>query len=230
MYEQCPRCGREVAEDDSFCPGCGMSLSRGEPSCPRCGAELRPDSAFCVRCGMAVPTRARPVEELSKFFFLGSMVGGWILGYLLLVAAVLVRGPGLTVGLGLLSIFPLVYSVVVFFVLWYKAWASIQDGHVRATPCRAIGFMFIPLFNLYWLFQAIWGFARDYNSYIVRHRVPAADLNEGLFLATCILIVISFFLGWFPLLGYFMAIAGLVLVLIVVNLVLDAVNRLARVP
>ena len=227
---KCPKCGAEAETGDSFCPGCGSDLQSEAALCSKCGSELRPDSSYCARCGMVVPTRGRPVEVLSKAFFLGSIVGGWILGYVLLVAGIFARDPGATFGLVLFSALPLLYSVVVCFVLWYKAWDSIQDGHVRTTPCRAVGFMFIPFFNLYWLFQAVWGFARDYNSHIVRHRVSAPDLSEGLFLAACILSVIGLFLGWIPLIGYVIVIADLVLIVLIINAILDGVNRLARTP
>jgi len=176
---------------------------------------------------MVVPRRGHPVERLSKSFFLGSLIGGWVLGYALIVAAVLARNPGVSIGLGLFSMLPFVYTAVVFYVLWYKAWQSVQDGHVRTTPCRAVGFMFIPFFNLYWQFRAIWGFARDYNAFVVRHRISAPDLNEGLFLAFCILSVASFLIGWVPFVGYVIVLALMVLIVIILNAVVDGVNRLA---
>ena len=45
----------------------------------------------------------------------------------------------------------------------------------------------IPFFQLYWLFQAYWGYAKDYNSYISRYDISTSRLPEGLFLAYCIL-------------------------------------------
>lgn len=117
----------------------------------------------------ATPTR------LSKSFYVGSIIGGSVLG-------------GITVGMGvwfgyLLSL----YSVVIALVLLYKVWAAIQDGHARTTPGKAVGYMFIPFFQLYWVFQAYWGYAKDYNSYISRHDISTSRLPEGLFLAYCIL-------------------------------------------
>ncbi len=225
---RCPNCGTEAAEGDRFCPKCGAGLQGGAGSCLKCGSALKPDATYCAQCGMTVPRRGRPVERLSKSFFLGSLVGGWVLGYAMVIGAIFSGSAGASIGLGLFSTLPLVYTAVVFFVLWYKAWESVQDGHVRTSPCRAVGFMFIPFFNLYWLFEAIWGFARDYNRFIVRHRISAPDLSEGLFLAVCILSVVSFCLGWVPFFGYVIVIALLVLIVIVANAVVDGVNRLAE--
>src|ERR1700681_1097261 len=43
---------------------------------------------------------------------------------------------------------PLLFSGVVFSVLIYTMWAAIQDGHVRTTPGRAVGFLFIPIYSI----------------------------------------------------------------------------------
>jgi hypothetical protein len=79
------------------------------------------------------------------------------------------------------------YSAIIGFVLLYKVWAAIQDGHARTTPSKAVGYSFIPFFQLYWLFQAYWGYAKDYNSYISRHDISTSRLPEALFLAYCII-------------------------------------------
>jgi hypothetical protein len=50
----CPYCGRALADDHDFCPGCGQDTSRTR-HCAECGheqfvpAELEP--AYCVHCG-----------------------------------------------------------------------------------------------------------------------------------------------------------------------------------
>ena len=69
------------------------------------------------------------------------------------------------------------------FVWLYKMWDAIQDGHARATPGQAVGFIFIPFFNLYWIFRAFWGFAEDCNQYLDRHALSARKLSTGVFLA-----------------------------------------------
>src|SRR5215472_4189380 len=48
------------------------------------------------------------------------------------------------------------YGGIALLVLIYQMWQSIQDGHARTTPGKAVGFLFIPFFNLYWMFQAVW--------------------------------------------------------------------------
>ncbi len=116
-----------------------------------------------------------------------------------------------------------IYVFVVVSVFIYKAWASIQDGHVRAGPCKALGFLFIPLFNFYWIFQAIWGFAVDCNKYMARNNVNSAPrLPEGLFLAYCILYVVSLI----PFVGIVTGIANFVIAAILISKTCDAINAL----
>lgn len=74
------------------------------------------------------------------------------------------------------------FAWVVWLVLVYKMWSAIQDGNARTTPGKACGFLFIPLFNLYWVFQAVWGFAKDYNRLVDRHALQVRKLPEALFL------------------------------------------------
>lgn len=84
------------------------------------------------------------------------------------------------------------FAWVVFLILTYKMWAAIQDGHARTRPGKAVGYLFIPFYGLYWLFRAYWGFAKDCNAYIDRHdgiRSAAFKLPAGLFLSYPVVIV-----------------------------------------
>ena len=124
-----------------------------------------------------------------------------------------------TIAIGLI---PMLYGAIVMAVLQYKMWAAIQDGSARTTPGKAIGFMFIPLFNFYWMFQVLWGFAKDSNAYIQRHSIKAEALPEGLFLTMCILT----FTGFIPVLGLVLVTINLVIALVVVAKICDAINAL----
>lgn len=119
-------------------------------------------------------------------------------------------------GLGLL------YSGILALIFYYKMWESIQDGYARTSPGKAIGFLFIPFFNFYWIFQILWGFSKDYNAYVDRHALTTKKLPEGLFLACSILPLTT----WIPFLNIVTAIAYWVAFTMVVSQVCDAVNAL----
>ena len=123
----------------------------------------------------------------------------------------------------------LIYMIVVVAVLWYKAWAAIQDRHARTTPGLAVGLCFIPLFNLYWIFHLIYGFAKDYNAFLRRYNLPIEELPEGYFLTVSILTVLSIILNFIPIVGILYSLMMLVLTAILLNKVCNAVNALVDV-
>lgn len=45
----------------------------------------------------------------------------------------------------------------------FRAWKALQLESVRTTPAKAIGFLFIPIFNLYWALVAYVDLAKDWN-------------------------------------------------------------------
>lgn len=86
---------------------------------------------------------------------------------------------------------------------WHRAWRTIQDSHARTTPGKAVGLMFVPLFNLYWAFVVIWGFAKDYNAFCVRRHLgnPPHRLPAGYYLAVVVMWLGIVALRYIPLIG-----------------------------
>ena len=128
--------------------------------------------------------------KLSKAFFLSSPIVSAIAS-ILLAAAIFTRfepyDRSAAIALLIWGAVAATYAAVVMLILCYRMWQSIYDNYARMSPGRAVGFLFIPLFNLYWIFQVLWGFAKDYNSYISRNSINTRRLPEGLFLAWVIL-------------------------------------------
>jgi hypothetical protein len=118
-----------------------------------------------------------------------------------------------------LSIAPFLFTqIILSYVLIYKMWSSIQGGRfTRTSPGKAVGFLFIPFFNLYWLFQVWGGFPTDYNQYLDEHSLPLPKLSQGLYIAYPISILL-------PLVSILLA--PLVLIFVTAQ-TCDAVNRLA---
>jgi WD40 repeat protein len=97
-------------------------------------------------------------------------------------------------------------------LLLYKGWDIIQDGHTRTRPDTAIALLFVPLFNIYWVFVAIRGLAADMNAFIERYELPARPLSLRLATAYCLFAAIALVPGLilvvlvpFLVLHYFMA-------------------------
>jgi predicted Zn finger-like uncharacterized protein len=76
----------------------------------------------------------------------------------------------------------LVCSVLIEFALFYKMWAAIQDDQASISPAKAVGFLFIPVFNIYWALLMVTGFVENYNAFIRRWSVKTGNLPMSLFL------------------------------------------------
>ncbi len=164
------------------------------------------------------------MQKMSKVFYLGSFAVS-ILGAILLGvgAAVTLRG-GISnaLPLWLLGAAALLSGSVVMLIFIHRMWQSIQDGHARTSPRKAVGFLFIPFFNLYWIFQVLWGFSKDYNSFVDRHPTGSPKLPEGLFLACNILMLTT----CIPYLNILTTLAYWGIFFVLIFKICDAVNAL----
>ena len=169
-----------------------------------------------ARPGQGRPASRGPVSVGKKggnFAVLGWALAGFFLGVAMTIAGGVMMGApsleevaredfvapepstamtALTLGgMALYSVSLLVYGIVTLVYL-HRAWKVLQVlPGVRSTPGKAVGFLFIPLFNIYWLFVCYYGWAQDYNILKQRSAVPGApDVPSGLFLAFCIITLV----------------------------------------
>jgi hypothetical protein len=115
-------------------------------------------------------------------------------------------------------------SMVLFYIILYRNWQLIQDGYARTTPGKAVGFQFIPFFNLYWIFEAYPGLVRDTNAYIQRHALPLKLQDTGLATAFCVLTLLCMV----PYLNFAAAIALLVIQIILAKNLRDSAIALIQ--
>ena len=176
------------------------------------------------------------MKKMNKKIYFGVYLTSFIAALLLAISPII--GLFATQGMGnakreplLMSLLSLavlglfqfaVTSIICVCLMLYKMWDSINDGHARATPGKAVGFLFIPFFNLYWIFQAWGGFPADYNAYVDRYQLPAPHLSPGIYTAYPILILLSAI----PFLGIVIAIIGTFVFLAIVSKTCNAINLL----
>ena len=103
----------------------------------------------------------------------------------------------------------LVSSVLIELALYYKMWAAIQDDQASTSPAKAIGFLFIPVFNIYWSLYMFPGFVDDYNAFKRRRSVKTKDLPFILFLIHAIVFLLAAFVVTIPMMCVF-AFVGLI--------------------
>ncbi len=91
--------------------------------------------------------------------------------------------------LGMLGYLVMILSFIPFYITLFRSWKCLQPGGLaRTSPGQAIGFLFIPFFNLYWMFQALRGLATDWNTTVETYPdlKAAPKLSGGVFLTCCI--------------------------------------------
>jgi hypothetical protein len=87
-----------------------------------------------------------------------------------------------------LGAFAMTLSMIFFYLNIYRAWKCLQAGAPRTSPGKAVGMLFIPFFNLYWIFVAIAGLPKDWNRIVASYDdlKTAPRLSETVFLLMCI--------------------------------------------
>ena len=135
----------------------------------------------------------KPMRGLSKSFYLGSYLAGLVLGIITLLIGLALLASGLRgAGIGFLIAAGglLLYAKAVAGLFVWAMWRTIRDGRPGLTPLKALLPLFIPLFNFYWLFRAVRGFAFDFNAYAADRKYPHAAISTRLPTMFCLAAVI----------------------------------------
>jgi hypothetical protein len=136
------------------------------------------------------------------------------------INAAIIPGVGLLIGLIIITI-----AMILSYIFVYRAWYILQPGGARTSPGKAVGFMFIPLFNIYWMFVSFHGWAQDWNRIRNSHSnlTSIPPVSEGLFLAGPICIVVSIV----PLIGVLASLVYMVIFFVMLFNICKVVNAMA---
>lgn len=125
------------------------------------------------------------------------------IGFVLVIdRVVLLEGMALwmAVGMLLVGMAATIYAEIYFLISLYRCWSILQGSTARTTPVKAVVFLFIPIFNIYWIFVAIRGLAKDANTFLSQKNINENKISVGLSLAACILGIIPYVNTLFPIL------------------------------
>jgi len=234
MKTQCPGCKAKFNVNEQSvgkkakCPKCGQSFTI-EPlvETPVQAPVKKVETQNTPEIPVAVPAKTtepakvaeKPVKEkpeskkLSKAVYVYLWAAAQIIaGFLGLLGVMLALRKAASTTL--LATFAagdvfLVCSLAIELALFYKMWSAIQDSEASVSPGKAVGFLFIPVFNIYWALCMITGFAEDYNAFIQRHSVKVKDLPLILFLVYAVAFILSATVVTTPMIGV-LASVGLV--------------------
>jgi TPR repeat protein len=81
-------------------------------------------------------------------------------------------------------------SYVYYVLLLYYIWKVIPADIARTTPGKAAYLFFIPLFNYYWRFKALWGLGYDMNTALARRNIQF-QTAVSLGLLCCLMMILS---------------------------------------
>ena len=109
---------------------------------------------------------------------------------------------------------PMLVATIGYLSFVYKMWAALPADARRTTPGKAVGLLFVPFYNIYWVFNVLPGFATDFNRYAAYRAPTAPRVSFGLLVAFVLLMSVPV-VNW-------------VVLALAINNVADAVNGLAR--
>lgn len=121
-------------------------------------------------------------------------------------------------------------SWIYFCVLLYRVWkfAIVESRRHNLkpsvdTPGKAVGFLFIPFFNFYWIFKAYGSLPKDLNA-IARAKNINAAISEGLGISLAVICLLSII----PFIGYILGLVVLILAPIFISSSISISKKLSE--
>jgi Tfp pilus assembly protein PilE len=190
----CSKCGKPVEEDDIHCKNCGNKLSDNQSKSQddSMNQTYKKESAYIEKRKVITP----PTKKINPHIYLISVWGG----LLLLIACAILKDDNyyvLSEILGWLGIASLMFGFIYSLVCIYKCWKILQGFTARTTAGKAVGFLFVPFFNIYWIFVALKGLADDANDFFEQRQLDK-KISVGLSVTAGIFFVIPYFVILVP--------------------------------
>lgn len=89
-----------------------------------------------------------------------------------------------------------IIRAILFFILLYRVWSMLQGKTARTSAGAAIGLLFIPVYNIYWIFVSFLGWVTDANTLLKRYGQTnmLSKKAPAIFISSILLMFISAFL------------------------------------
>ncbi|SEM55834.1 hypothetical protein SAMN04489760_12213 [Syntrophus gentianae] len=170
--------------------------------CQQCNYENESSSAvFCDNCGTRLNVQRSDIsppattvtqtgKKMNPNLYTISLWGG-ILCFLLAGSFSSGNNNAFDGLLFIIGFGAIIFSETYWLVCLYKCWSIVQGFGARTTPGKAVGYLFIPFFNFYWIFVALKGLSEDANTFSKRQEMRK-EISVGLSLSICIILIIPY--------------------------------------
>jgi len=198
-----------------YCSKCGTKVKESDMKCPNCNSLLASDGAVKVKKIRISETKLKVMENIYKENFKN-------------FSEFTEKEKEKFKKHNISSTFPVWACIILHFItfgLFTLIYFGIKHGELPQidgddpTTGKAIGFMFIPFFNIYWWFF-YWLRITDRINFQYNLRGKESPINRKF-------VKISLWLNFIPIPPYFSPFAGLIFLPIVIGQVQNASNKLA---
>lgn len=190
----------QIAPDTAACPVGGTEWKSLMEFAAFAGFAPPPAPAEANRSHRTPPPNVSVHAARARFGVLNAAIIGNSLALLFEILLITDTGEG-PPALYLLMLAIAATAITTWAVFLYRLWALIPESIAETTPGKAVGFLFIPLFNCYWVFQSYLGVNRGLNRIADDHGFSGVRANNGLAAAAAVFFVVNwlFFLLVFTL-------------------------------
>lgn len=158
------------------------------------------------------PPAANMAAAASPLSIEANKLNQWFMIYWICLVA------GAVLSIVFIGLAGIIAAVVFQCLILHKLWSMIPPEKAQTTPGKAVGFLFIPFFNFYWIFVAFLGLAKALNEELRGEAIADKEVSEGLCLTSCILACCSVI----PYLGILVGLANMVVTIIAIKQMKDA--------
>ena len=197
-----------------YCIECGTKFAKTEDACPACGCPVQDVRAKEGRENRD-PRRRRnlpPINAVIPILAAALLPLGVVVFVASLIAAEGLRAPPLvrfwvSFLIGAVGVVMFLVALV-FCVIWlYQAWRIVLSDDEDYSPGLMVGLLFVPFFNIYWIFQVVPGLSSALQRKL-NHLAPTRNNSAGWIpgFAACVLAIVPFppiwavavclFVGW----------------------------------
>lgn len=130
---------------------------------------------------------------------------------------------GIATSFFVVGFFALIAAVVFSCLILHRLWDLIPAEKAKTSPNRAIIFLFVPFFNLYWNFIAVHGLAKSLNGELALKNKLQSKVDERISLAFGVTAIIAFIASFeSPFVGAIISIVQGSLLLLTLKQMIDA--------